>query len=381
MGRGSNDDVSRYFAITTNQFFRAPSLSNFPYLYYTNFAPCRYGPIAIAVSRNGMKICSTCTHYCYGGYVNELDMNLLAEAVSESPWNVVLVENFTLEELIGRIVNVLREYRETEKPIVGINKAWGRNRLSFLYADLIKRLCSQGVGVVDATEVLVDVFDKSFEEELPIIRWISDTASKALQAVEEVLRPGIRECEVAAIVDKVLDENGIVDRWFTTMVVSGPRTATPHAKTSARRISPGDPVVVDLGPMWMGYDGCIAYTFIVGQNEYWQRVLEDVVEAIRTGLEYVKPGIPVRILDEAPRKFLQSRGYLDYPHLTGHPIGGFYKPVIAGFIEYKLEPGMVFAYEPAVYLPGKGGVRVEPHILITSHGHQILTEYHRRLFN
>jgi len=310
-----------------------------------------------------------------------VDSALYHEAVSESSWNVVLVEDFTLEELAGKIMNMIRGYREAEKPVVGVNKAWGRSRLTFLYADLIERLCSQGVEVVDATEVLADVFDKPFEEELPIIRWISDIASKALQTVEEVLRPGIRECEVAAIADKVLDENGIVDRWFTTIVVSGPRTATPHAKTSTRKISPGDPVVVDLGPMWMGYDGCIAYTFIAGQNKYWQRVLEDVVEAIRSGLKHVKLGIPVRILDEAPRKLLQSRGYPDYPHLTGHPIGVFYKPVIADFIEYKLEPDMVFAYEPAVYLPGKGGVRVEPHILVTSQGYQILTEYHRRLFN
>jgi len=309
------------------------------------------------------------------------DPTLHYEAVNESPWNVVLVENFTLEELAGRVMNVLRGYKADKRSTIGVNKAWGRTKLTLLYADLIDRLRSQGVEVVDATEVLAEVFDKPLEEELPIIRWISDAASKALQAVEEALRPGMHEYEIAAIADKVLDENGIVDRWFSTMVASGPRAAAPHAKTSARRINPGDPVIVDLGPMWMGYDGCVAYTFIAGRNEYWQRVLEDVVEAARTGLEHVELGVPVRILDEIPRKLLQSRGYPDYPHLTGHPVGGFYKPVIADFIEYRLELGMVFAYEPAVYLPGRGGVRIEPHILVTSQGHQVLTEYHRKIFN
>jgi len=235
----------------------------------------------------------------------------------------------------------------------------GRSRLTFLYTDLIERLCSQGVEIVDATGILASVFDKPFEEELPIIRWISDIVSKALQAVEEVLRPGIRECEAVAIADKVLDENSIVSRWFTTIVASGPRAVTPHAKTSTRRISPGDPVVVDLGPMWMGYDGCIAYTFIAGQNKYWHGVPEGVVEAVRTGLEYVKPSVLVRILDEVPRKLLQSRGYPDYLHLTGHAVGEFYKPVIVDFIEYRLEPGMVFAYEPAVYPSPRGRVVYE----------------------
>ena len=309
------------------------------------------------------------------------DPTLHHEAVNESPWNVVLIENFTLEELAGKIMNMLRKHKAGKKPTIGVNKAWGRTKLAFLYVDLIDRLRSQGVEVIDTTGMLAEIFDKPLEEELPIIKWISDTASKALQAVEEALRPGIHEYEVAAIADKVLDENGIIDRWFTTIVASGPRAATPHARTSTRRISPGDPVIVDLGPIWMGYDGCVAYTFIMGQNRYWHRVLEDVIEAIRAGLEQVKPSIPVRILDEVPRKHLQSCGYPDYPHLTGHTVGGFYKPVIASFIEYKLEPGMVFAYEPAVYLPRKGGVRIEPHILVTSQGHQVLTEYHRKLFN
>jgi len=58
----------------------------------------------------------------------------------------------------------------------------------------------------------------------------------------------------------------------------------------------------------------------------------------------VKPGIPVRILDEVHRKLLQSRGYPDYLHLPIHSVGRFYKPVIADFIEYRVESGMVFAY-------------------------------------
>jgi len=148
---------------------------------------------------------------------------------------VVLVEDFTVEELAGRIMSMLGEYREAERPIVGVNKAWGCTGLTLLHADLIERLCSQGVKVVDTTEVLVEVFDESFEEELSTVRWVSDIASKALQAVEEVLRPRIHEYEVATIADKVLDENSIVSRWFTTIVASGPRAATPHAKTSTRR--------------------------------------------------------------------------------------------------------------------------------------------------
>jgi len=307
------------------------------------------------------------------------DPTLYHEALSECPWDVVLVENFTLGELAKKILSLLKEYSQSSKLVIGINKMWGRTRLSFLYVDLLDVLRSRGIGVIDATDLLATVFDKPFEEELPIIEWISDVASQALETIEQSLKPGMREYEVAAIADKVLDENGIVDRWFPTIVVSGPRAASPHAKTSIRRISPGDPVVVDLGPIWMGYDGCIANTFIVGRSEYWEEIINKVIHLLHLGLKQARPGTQVRVLDDIPRNELKKQGLPDYPHLTGHPIGGFYKPVIADFINYKLETNMVFAYEPAIYIPGKGGVRIEPHILITKNGYEILTKFHKAL--
>ena len=305
------------------------------------------------------------------------DTALYYEAQRESPWYVIAVENFTLDELAKRILSLLPE--DSSKTRLGVNKSWGRNKLSFLYRDLLDILRSKGVETVDATHILTEVFDKPYEDELVIIKWISKVASRALEAVYDGLKPGMREYEVAAIIDKVLDENGIVDRWFSTIVASGSRAASPHAKTSSRKIGYGDPVIIDMGPVWMGYDGCIAHTFIVGQSQYWKDIVEKVSHALSRGLEEAKPGTPVRVLDEIPRKELRKGGLPDYPHLSGHPIGGFYKPVIADFVNYKLESNMVFAYEPAVYIHSKGGVRIEPHVLITSSGNEILTEFHRKI--
>ncbi len=305
------------------------------------------------------------------------DISLYHEARRESPWSVVLIDNFTLDKLVNKILSLLSGYRPRVR--LGVNKSWGRGKLSFLYRDLLEILQRDDIEIVDATHILVEVFDKPYDDELVIIKWISKAASKALEAVYESLRPGMKEYEVAAIIDKVLDENGIVDRWFSTIVASGPRAASPHAKTSNRKIRYGDPVIIDMGPLWMGYDGCIAHTFIAGRNQYWEDIIEKVTNALSHALENAKPGIPVSILDKLPREELRKHGLPDYPHLSGHPIGGFYKPVIAGFVSYRLETNMVFAYEPAVYIQGKGGVRIEPHILITSNGHEILTEFHSEL--
>ncbi len=305
------------------------------------------------------------------------DATLRYEAERESPWDVVVIENFTLEELIKRISALLPKGHRR----VGVNKVWGRGRVSFLYVDLLDNLRLRGVEVVDATPILEEVFDKPYEDELVIIRWISKVVSKALEEVYNALKPGMREYEVAAIVDKVLHENGIVDRWFPTIVASGPRAASPHARTSNRRLGYGEPVIIDVGPLWMGYDGCVAHTFVVGRSKYWEGIIEEVSYAISLGLKKARPGTPANVLDKTPREELRKQGLPNYPHLSGHPIGGFYKPVIADFIDYKLEPNMVFAYEPAVYLHGKGGVRIEPHIIITSKGYEILTEFHKEILH
>jgi len=306
------------------------------------------------------------------------DVALYREALRETPWKVVLIRNFGLDQLVKEILSILGNASRIR---LGINKVWGRGRLTYLYMDLLDALRSKSVEIVDATPMLVEVFDKPYEEEVAIIKWISDVASKALEAAYEYLKPGIREYELASVIDKVLDENGIVDRWFPTIVASGPRAASPHAKTSTRRVGYGEPVVVDIGPFWMGYDGCVAHTFIAGQSKYWEEILGIVKHALYLGLDHAKPGTPVHILDKIPRNELRKRGLPEYPHLTGHPIGGFYKPVIADFIDYNLETGMVFAYEPAAYLPDRGGVRIEPHVMVTDGGCKILTEFHKEILD
>jgi|GEM_PF-1205530 len=299
------------------------------------------------------------------------DRTLHDVAVEESLWDVVLIEDFSLECIVNKLKRIMNKWRDLR---IGVNKSWGRTRISFIYVDVLNALAKEGFRVEDATPILTQVFDKPFSEELEIIEWISKVCSIALEEVYESLRPGLREYEIAKVVDKVLNENGIIDRVFPTIVASGYRAAAPHAHTSFKRIEHGEPVIVDMGPLWLGYDGCVAYTFIAGRGKKWEEIMGIVEEAIEEGLKYVRPGTPVKLLDIIPRKVIREHGLPDYYHLTGHPIGGFYKPVITEFVEYSLEEDMVFAYEPAVYIPGEGGVRIEHHILVASNEGKMLTK-------
>ena len=156
------------------------------------------------------------------------DISLYDEAGAETPWDTILIENLTPGILAERIQSLLpREHPGR----IGVNKAWGRGKLTYLYVDLLETLSAKHLEIVDATPTLAQAFDKPYPEETRIIEWISEVTSNALEAAQEALKPGMHEYELAAMIEKALDWNGIVDRWFTTIVASGPRTATPHAKT------------------------------------------------------------------------------------------------------------------------------------------------------
>ena len=107
------------------------------------------------------------------------DATQYQETLRESPWNVVFIDNFTLNELVRVITSILSRQRRDFKPRLGVNKAWGRGKLTYLYADLIDVLRLRSFEVVDATSILAEAFDKPYEDEIAVIRWISEASSKA----------------------------------------------------------------------------------------------------------------------------------------------------------------------------------------------------------
>jgi Xaa-Pro dipeptidase len=96
----------------------------------------------------------------------------------------------------------------------------------------------------------------------------------------------------------------------------------------------------------------------------------------------VKPGVSAEEVDEAARAVVEDAGYGEYFfHRTGHGLGlEVHEPpyIIAGN-EQLLEPGMTFTVEPGIYLPERGGVRIEDDVLVTLSGGESLTAFRRDL--
>jgi len=158
-------------------------------------------------------------------------------AGEETPWEAIESSSADPSSVADAIAALL-----PTGATIGVNKAWGRTKIGLSNLDLIELLKNRlKANIIDATSVLENVFDKPYNDEMVIVEWLPRTASRALEAAVENIEPGIREAETAGIVDKTLYEERDHTDGSRQWLSPGPRAATPHAKTSTRRIRPRRP--------------------------------------------------------------------------------------------------------------------------------------------
>jgi Xaa-Pro aminopeptidase len=203
----------------------------------------------------------------------------------------------------------------------------------------------------------------------------------------EFVAPGRREDEIAAELDAAMRTAGFSRPAFETIVASGPNSALPHARPTARRLEPGDSTVLDFGGVYDGYCVDLTRTVQLGAPSLGlERIYEAVAKAHQAAVAAVRPGARPSAIDGAARSVLAEYGLAEaFGHGTGHGIGleihedpriGRETP---GVPDLPVEPGMIFTIEPGAYVPGTGGVRIEDDVLVTVDGCEVLTDAPRSI--
>ena len=214
-------------------------------------------------------------------------------------------------------------------------------------------------------------------EEIERLRAAVLLGASLFDVLLEVIRPGVKETEVAAELEYAARRAGADGMSFDTIIASGIHSALPHGRASEALIPASGFVVCDFGVILAGYCSDMTRTVHVGRaSAEMRRIYAAVGEAQQAALETVKAGVRTGEVDRAARKVLQNRGLGKYfTHSTGHGVGLeiHEAPRLAAGQKDVLQPGMVITIEPGAYIPGIGGVRIEDMVVVTDDGCQILT--------
>ncbi|MDR2404811.1 MAG: Xaa-Pro peptidase family protein [Deltaproteobacteria bacterium] len=215
-------------------------------------------------------------------------------------------------------------------------------------------------------------------DELHLIKRAVEITEKSLGLLWPELEPGVSENWVAYFLENKFRALGAEGPAFPCIVASGRNAALPHAEPSNKKFGQQEMVVIDVGARYKGYASDMTRTFMPYKPQDWQKEIYSIVkEAQLKALEVLGPGKTGAEVDKAARDFITSKGYGEkFNHSLGHGVGLLVHegPTLSPYNNDVLLPGSLVTVEPGIYLPGKGGVRLEQLALITETGNQVLNK-------
>jgi Xaa-Pro dipeptidase len=240
-----------------------------------------------------------------------------------------------------------------------------------------------GVQWTDAGEIMRKLRMIKDESELLSMRKACRLADLGADIAKKLLAPGRRAGDIVREIERQLKADGA--QAVGMALATGVDTALPHAGTSTGQIAEGDVAWLDLTVCVDGYWGDITRSYAIGDiGPEMKRVYRVVLEANDAARTKATPGMSGAEVDALAREVIESYGYGDYfIHRTGHGLGleVHEDPYIVASNTSPLPVGSTFTIEPGVYIPGKGGIRIEDDVVMTENGCRSLTAYPRNLLD
>jgi Xaa-Pro aminopeptidase len=222
------------------------------------------------------------------------------------------------------------------------------------------------------------------ETEIAALRSACRISVEALEQLLEGPFLGRTELEVARDLEWRMYALGAEAIAFDTIVASGPHSAIPHHQPTERRLGPGDLLKIDFGARFAGYHADCTRTMVVhAPPTGWQLEIYDLVaEAQAAGRHALVCGAARSSVDEASRQVIEGAGHGEhFLHAVGHGVGLeiHEDPYLGARSTGKLLDRTPVTVEPGVYLPGRGGVRIEDTLVVGPDAPDLLTTTTREL--
>ena len=252
----------------------------------------------------------------------------------------------------------IRELKESLNGTIGLE--------SSMNIETFERLKKDSSFETKITDIVERMRSVKTSEELKNIEKALEIAENAFKNTE--FNNSKTENEIGAEIEYNMRLKGAKKASFDTIVASGKRSSLPHADVSINALE--RPVVIDWGALYNNY--CSDTTRTIIETERHEEIFDIVLEAQKSAIAAIKPGVKVCEVDKAARDVITEYGYGEsFIHSTGHSIGleVHENPSLSKRDETTIEKGMVITVEPGIYLKDDFGVRIEDMVHVTNKGH------------
>lgn len=231
--------------------------------------------------------------------------------------------------------------------------------------DALTAAAADGLTLLDLGEAVEALRSEKDPQEVGHVEAACALADEALAGLLAAGLAGRTEAEVARDLEARMLLLGAEAVGFESIVASGPNGAVPHHHPGDRVVQAGDLVTIDFGARVAGYHSDCTRTVVVGEASDWQREIYAVVAAAQqAGVDALSPGAFTADVDGAARRVVVQAGFGGYfTHGLGHGVGlDIHEPPWltsdAGQAG-RLPTRSTVTVEPGIYVPGRGGVRIE----------------------
>jgi Xaa-Pro aminopeptidase len=232
-------------------------------------------------------------------------------------------------------------------------------------------------GLVEAERAIKDA------GEIEAIRTAAALADEVYEWLAEQGLVGRTERDVALVLEQEMRVRGADGPSFPSIVAAAENGALPHAVPRDVEIPAGTLVTLDIGARLDGYCSDCTRTWATGElDDDLAELYDTVLNVQETALAAVRPGPEGREVDAVARDLIEAAGHGDhFGHGLGHGVGMdvHEAPRLARTATARLEPGNVVTVEPGIYVPGRGGARIEDLVVVTADGHEVLSGTTKRL--
>jgi Xaa-Pro aminopeptidase len=217
------------------------------------------------------------------------------------------------------------------------------------------------------------------DAEVAALRQACAISTEALSALFAAPLSGLTERQIARRLENLMLDLGADGVAFDTIVAVGENSAIPHHAPSDRPVAIGDLLKLDFGAESAGYHADCTRTVVLGTADRWQRDIHRAVrEAQAASVATLVDGCELSVPWIAATNALGESGWLE--HFTtglGHGVGLeiHEDPYPSQRATGRIRSRTVLTIEPGIYLPGRGGVRIEDTVLVTSDSPEILTSW------